>query len=222
MIKISKRLRALADLAGPCQRLIDVGTDHALLPVFMITRGLAVEAIGTEIKEGPLDRALFQVAEAGLEQSIRLLHCDGFGSLRHRPDDVSVIAGMGGPQIAHVLQEAKALDGVLWLQPNTGRPYLRQALAALGFCPEACYHEERGRLYHFWKLDCQLPRKAPRTLSLAEAFIGLELLEGQGPLLPLARKVLAEKARVARLKSRQEAAYLALAEQIEVLLETRA
>ena len=49
-LKLTERLLKIAQLAKGSQKLIDVGCDHAKLPIYLIENGLAQSVIG-EIKK---------------------------------------------------------------------------------------------------------------------------------------------------------------------------
>ena len=53
MTPLSVRLEAVLQLLRPCAVLADVGTDHGLLPVAAVQRGLAERAIAADLRGGP-------------------------------------------------------------------------------------------------------------------------------------------------------------------------
>ena len=54
---MTPRLMAVAGFFRPEDRVLDIGTDHARLPVYLMERGLCAHASATDISEGPLARA---------------------------------------------------------------------------------------------------------------------------------------------------------------------
>ncbi len=133
---LSMRLRLVAELVRQGAVFADVGTDHAYLPLFLLSGGKIERAICSDINEGPLLCAKEHAAAEGLSQNITFLLTSGLsGVLSYAPSDVA-ICGMGGELIAEILTEAqKDLSfGVHFLlQPMSKQEHLRAALCELGF-----------------------------------------------------------------------------------------
>ncbi len=147
---LSNRLQKCADYVTQGSHICDIGTDHALLPVYLVEQGIAASAIAADIGEGPLKAAERTIAQHGLTGRIRTILSDG---LQHIPGDAVtdiIIAGMGGETMVHILETAPfSLDGKrLILQPMTKAEILREWLYTHGFTirQECCAREEQ-RLY---------------------------------------------------------------------------
>jgi tRNA (adenine22-N1)-methyltransferase len=135
-VKLSCRLTQIAKLVPAGSRVADIGTDHALLPVFLVQRGQAAFAVAGDNKPGPLRAAQRQVSKAGLEQQISVRLGDGLEVIEPGEVDTVVIAGMGGSAIAGILERgADRLAGVsrLVLQPNVGADAVRSWLFEHGW-----------------------------------------------------------------------------------------
>lgn len=130
--------------------LYDVGTDHAYLPVHLLSRGRIVGAVASDIASGPLSHAAETVRCAGFSDRVELRLADGLRGIELIPPCDVVIAGMGGEMIAAILSAApqvRAEDVRLLLQPMTRVEELRSYLAKEGFsCEEECVVRE-GKLY---------------------------------------------------------------------------
>ncbi|MCL6458954.1 MAG: class I SAM-dependent methyltransferase, partial [Gorillibacterium sp.] len=131
MIKLSKRLQMIADHVPSESRLADIGSDHALLPVYLVTQGKVPFAVAGEVNPGPFQAAVKQVQAAGLEQIIRVRKGDGLAVLEPEEVNVVTIAGMGGSLIASIL--ASSTDKLrhverLILQPNVAEDQVRRFL----------------------------------------------------------------------------------------------
>ncbi len=117
-------------------RVADIGTDHAYLPIYLVSEGISSEALACDINEGPIRSARANIAAAGLEGRIGTLRTDGLvGVEAFRPDDV-MIFGMGGELIARILSDApwlKSENVGLILQPMTRIATLRAWLLENGF-----------------------------------------------------------------------------------------
>ena len=56
-MKLSERLRQVAEMITPCEVVADVGTDHGYVPIYLIRHGICKRAIAMDINAGPLERA---------------------------------------------------------------------------------------------------------------------------------------------------------------------
>lgn len=127
-VKLSERLWQVARFVPEQCRLADIGSDHALLPVYLVQEGRVTAAIAGEINEGPLNAALRQVQRAGLTGRIAVRQGDGLDVIAAGEVDAVTIAGMGGAAIVGILERGRArLEGVtrLVLQPNVGADAVR-------------------------------------------------------------------------------------------------
>ena len=132
MIKISKRLKALANLVTEGFVLADVGTDHGYLP----QTGKIQRAFAMDIKKGPLLRAREHVEAFGLGDYITLRLSDGVSALSKDEADSVLIAGMGGGVMLHILedgQEVIAMAKELILQPQSEIERVREYLYRKGY-----------------------------------------------------------------------------------------
>ncbi|WP_026297100.1 tRNA (adenine(22)-N(1))-methyltransferase [Paenibacillus daejeonensis] len=196
MIKLSRRLQCIARQIIPGSRVADIGSDHALLPVYLIQQGIASQAVAGEVAEGPLAAAERGVRDAGLQAKIQVRKGDGLAVISPGEIDAVTIAGMGGSLIRDIL-EAGRLEGKLagvrqlLLQPNVGEDSLRRWLDQHGWQLTAEHIlEEDGKIYEI------LSASAPSTDAVSlyetarfEATIGCKVtadrLYQMGPFLIL-------------------------------------
>ncbi|HGD5207375.1 TPA: tRNA (adenine(22)-N(1))-methyltransferase TrmK [Streptococcus pneumoniae] len=149
---ISKRLELVASFVPQGAILLDVGSDHAYLPIELVERGKIESAIAGEVVEGPYQSAVKNVEAHGLEEKIQVRLANGLAAFEEE-DRVSVItiAGMGGRLIARILEEGLGkLANVerLILQPNNREDDLRIWLQNHGFQIVAeSILEEAGKFY---------------------------------------------------------------------------
>lgn len=130
-IKLSKRLMKVAQYIPKGSRLADIGSDHALLPVYAMKQGFVRQAIAGEVNQGPLQAAIRQISAYGLQAQISARLGDGLEIIEPGEVDVITIAGMGGNTITSILEKGLSkLAGVkkLILQPNVGESKVRQWL----------------------------------------------------------------------------------------------
>ncbi|MBW0761642.1 tRNA (adenine(22)-N(1))-methyltransferase [Mammaliicoccus lentus] len=138
MIQINKRLTKVSEYLNH-NKLADIGSDHAYLPIYAIQNNLVKEAIAGEVVKGPFLSAQKNTELHGLSKSIEIKLGDGL-EVVNGTVDVITICGMGGPLIAQILDEGKEKlihYPDLILQANIHALPIRQVLQKLGYNIEA-------------------------------------------------------------------------------------
>ena len=149
---ISKRLRKVAGFVPQDAKILDVGSDHAYLPIYLIQQGRISSAIAGEVVEGPYQSAVTNVADNQMSDKISVRLANGLVAFDKKDQiDVIIIAGMGGRLIADILDNGSAkLASVkrLILQPNNREDELRRWLCGHDFqITEEAIVEENGKFY---------------------------------------------------------------------------
>lgn len=148
----------------PDGAMADIGTDHALLPVYLVQQGIVPKAVAGDIHQGPVQAAERQVRDAGLTDSISVRRGNGLEVLAPGEADTVTIAGMGGGTMADILNGGEeALAGVrrLVLQPNIGERIVREWLVQHGWKLTAeQLLEEDGVLYEVLSADAADAKEA--------------------------------------------------------------
>ena len=129
---ISKRLNKISShIKG--KRMADIGTDHGLVPIFLIENKIVDYAIAADISKPSLQKAIDLAKEKNIELDARL----GDGMEVLKPEDgieTVVIAGMGGVLIGEILSASEISKNVrLILQPMQGAKELRKYLFENGY-----------------------------------------------------------------------------------------
>ena len=177
MITLSARLQAAASLVNGGGSLVDVGTDHAYLPLYLIENGIIDSAIASDIGEGPLANAKKTLINSAAENKIALRLSDGLKNISPEETDEIVICGMGGNLIDEILSAAPWIcrPGMhLVLQPMTHSEDVRRCLCLHGFeiQHEICV-SEKGRVYlamdAIWK---DVPNHKPEGYFFFGSLIG--------------------------------------------------
>lgn len=150
-IELSPRLRSVAELVPGGAVLADIGTDHALLPVYLLQRGRIERAVAADLRKGPLSKARDNAEKYGLLDRMSFCLCDGLSQIRPDDADTIAIAGMGGETIAVILDAApwtKEGGHKLLLQPMTSAYELRDFLSRNGYIIKMEYlNREDRRIY---------------------------------------------------------------------------
>lgn len=150
-MNIQDRLKKVAAFAKG-ERLADIGSDHAYLPIYMAKQGKIKFAIAGEIVEGPHQSSVKNVAENQLSHIIKCKKAAGLDAISLEDNiDVITICGMGGKLIADILEAGKeklANHPRLVLQANVAEKMLREKLEDLDYnIIEEDIIEEDGHIY---------------------------------------------------------------------------
>lgn len=136
IINLSKRLLKIADYVPKGKSVADIGSDHALLPSYLISKEIAPFVIAGELNEGPYQAAKKQISELNIDNKVSVREGDGLSVIMREKIDVVTIAGMGGTLITEILEKGKEhLKTVerLILQPNVGEKPVRKWLDKNGW-----------------------------------------------------------------------------------------
>lgn len=141
IVRLSPRLKAVADYVRQGSRIADVGTDHGYIPIFLAQTGRAARAVAMDVREGPLERAREHIRE--YEAGMPAGHCpiearlsDGLESLRPGEADTVIIAGMGGGLIMRIMEQGRRMWESVdhWiLSPQSDQAGVRRYLEDNGF-----------------------------------------------------------------------------------------
>ena len=227
---LDARLACAASFVRADAVLADVGTDHAYLPIALLSRDAISYAFAADIAEGPLATAKAHLDACSAEDPtlpsrIRLVLTDGLAGLEAVTPAVTDISicGMGGELIARILSDADFVrnpDIRLILQPMTMQPVLRRWLGDNGFAAE----RERlctanGKLYSV--ICCHFTGESyqPQQPLLGDAIVNdpdnAELLPAYlASRIETLRRVVAGRSS-AQIACEEEQAALAYAEALE-------
>ena len=154
-VSLSKRLRMLADMVTPGNRVADVGCDHGFLSIYLVQAGICPAALAMDVRTGPLEAAKGHVAACGLGSYIEVRLSDGLSACGAGEADAVVCAGMGGRLMERILTEgmdrARQMRELI-LQPQSEIPQFRAFLREAGFAvvQEDAVFEE-GKYYFAMK-----------------------------------------------------------------------
>lgn len=129
------RLQTIAQMIQPGMIVADIGTDHALLPIYLVEHDICEKCYACDVADGPIAIAKENIQARGLTDRIPVIQSDGFQKV---PEDCNcgVIAGMGAYTIIEILEESFSfllnLDQLI-LQANDDVPVVREWLNEKGF-----------------------------------------------------------------------------------------
>jgi len=132
---ISKRLIAIAEKVDKCQTVLDIGTDHGYIPIYLLINKICNKVIASDINKGPLKKAEENVKLNKID-GIELRLGSGFNVVKQGEADAAVLAGMGGHLIKDLIIERedifKNLDYAV-LQPVQNPDVLRKFIINKGY-----------------------------------------------------------------------------------------
>lgn len=169
-MRISKRLQAVVQFLDVSDSFIDIGSDHAYIPILMASQGCK-KILATDIHSGALEIAKKNIFEAGYQDVIKIQHADGLCNVSVEDYDTLVIAGMGYFTVEHILKDQKKLKNIkkMILQSNNHLKELRMLLNEIGYAlSDESVVYEAGHYYTIMQYV-----KEDQTLTEVEYLYGL-------------------------------------------------
>ncbi len=135
---LDERLSAAASLVRNGAVIADIGTDHGYIPISLLQEGKIRAAAASDIRSGPLNRAIANAEKYGMTEKIRFFLTDGLQNIPLSDLGVTdiIICGMGGELISEILSACPYVQNEnirLILQPMSAVEALRGYLADNGF-----------------------------------------------------------------------------------------
>jgi len=136
LIKLSDRLSSIKNFIQKGAYVIDVGTDHGYLPVYLAQTGLAKHIMASDISPSSLESARRTASKYGVSDKIEFIEAPGLKGIYEEDVDTIVISGLGGETVIKILSEApwiKRCKTNLILQPQSKIEELCGFLRTSGF-----------------------------------------------------------------------------------------
>lgn len=149
---MDKRLKKIAELVPTGAKVLDVGTDHGYLPMYLAQSDKIACGIVSDVSRESLQKAQDLIKEQKMEHRLQSRVGSGLSVIEEKDGiDCIVIAGMGGHLIAKILEEDKTLlvetEPKLILQPMQNPEALRNYLLKNGYFIEREALAEENRIY---------------------------------------------------------------------------
>ncbi|MBU3159123.1 class I SAM-dependent methyltransferase [Clostridium frigoris] len=155
-MELSIRLKCIVSMIQKCDSVIDVGTDHGYVPIYLVQKGITKKAIASDINKGPVLKAENNIARNNVCNQITCRLGSGLSTVKESEVQVAIIAGMGGNLIRDILETdldiVKKLKYMV-LQPVQNAEVLREYLYKTGYDildEEICYDD--GKFYEIIKV----------------------------------------------------------------------
>lgn len=136
MIRISNRLRAIANFVDDNSNLVDIGCDHGLLDIYLVQTKKNIKVIASDINKNALSNAIKNIKKYKMDNNIKTVLSNGLDSIDVNGLDTIVISGMGTHTIVGILyNNMKKLRNIntLIIQSNNDIDFLRYKVNKLGY-----------------------------------------------------------------------------------------
>lgn len=134
-MKISKRLKAIAEMISKDDKILDIGCDHSLLGIYLKQTYDDIKIIASDINQGAIKNAKKNIEKYKLDGKIDLRLGDGLSVADSSEFNTIVISGMGYYNIVKILSDKQKLETIdkIIIQSNTDVVKLRKAIIKLGY-----------------------------------------------------------------------------------------
>ena len=184
LFKPGHRLAAVVSFVPEAAVVADIGTDHAYLPLYLVTEKACPRVIAVEKSQINCDYARAVISLFKQDHKVEVRCADGLAALQKSDGvEVIVIAGLGGKNICRLLMAAgNSLEHYsrLVLQPMGDASLLRRWLISRGFAIVAeRLAKVKGRFYEVMAAE-------KGTMNIRDPFmleLGPGLLAEPDPLL---------------------------------------
>lgn len=140
MIKISKRLEKVASKVKKKSYVLDVGTDHGILPMYLIEKNIACSVIASDVVPSIVEKTKKEVSKNNMQDKIKVVLSDGLKDIDDKriignKIDTIIIAGMGGILTETILKNrVRFVKGKrLILSPHRDVDLVRKYLHKIGY-----------------------------------------------------------------------------------------
>lgn len=131
MITVNKKLQTIASLINHANKVVDVGSDHALLAIYLLQNQKCQYVYNLDINIEPLQQGIKNCEKYQVIKKTTNLLSDGLTNIKENLSvDYIVVAGMGGNNMQNIIETIPI--NVQWnnliLSPNNNVDKLRQFL----------------------------------------------------------------------------------------------
>ncbi len=141
---MTKRIVEISKFIDANSSVVDIGTDHAMLPIYLYDNNISNDVLATDVNDGPLDIAKKNIGN----RKIKLKKTSGLNGIDEEYD-IYIIAGMGGHLISNIISDNIVkfrLAKKIILQPMQNIYELRKFLYENNFIilnEHICYENNR-------------------------------------------------------------------------------
>lgn len=125
------RIEAIASLVDNDALVVDIGTDHAYLPIYLYENDITKNIVASDISSNALLYAKNNLEKHNLSSKIKLVVSDGFKNL-DECFDIAIISGVGTETIKKILDN-EVLPNKLILSSHKNVSDLREYMFKIGY-----------------------------------------------------------------------------------------
>lgn len=125
------RIEAIASLVDNDALVVDIGTDHAYLPIYLYENDITKNIVASDISSNALLFAKSNLEKHNLRGKIKLVVSDGFKNL-DECFDIAIISGVGTETIKKILDN-EVLPNKLILSSHKNVSDLREYMFKIGY-----------------------------------------------------------------------------------------
>lgn len=125
------RIEAIASLVDNDALVVDIGTDHAYLPIYLYENDITKNIVASDISSNALLFAKNNLEKHNLSSKIKLVVSDGFKNL-NECFDIAIISGVGTETIKKILDN-EVLPNKLILSSHKNVSDLREYMFKIGY-----------------------------------------------------------------------------------------
>ena len=188
MIKLSTRLKRIADFINDDSNIVDIGCDHGLLDIYLSKNKKNINIIASDVRQSALNNAISNIKKYKEEENIKTILSNGLDNIDTTNIDTIIISGMGTHTIVGILyNNLKKLKNIktLVIQSNNDDYFLRYKLTKIGFkIEEETLVEDAKIIYTIIKFT-----KGYKIYSKKELYLGPMLLKENSNLFKKKNKL---------------------------------
>lgn len=133
---LSDRLMKIAEFVQSDTRVLDIGTDHGYIPIYLLEENITDKVIASDISKESLKKTIELVKTKGLQNNIESRLGDGLEVVKIGEVQGVIMAGMGGILIQNILEKnpeiSNSVDYFIF-QPMIASKELRKYLIKNNF-----------------------------------------------------------------------------------------
>ena len=126
---LSQRLLQVSKMIKKSAKVLDVGTDHAYLPIYLKKNKLCKSVCASDVSQNALDIAKKNLIKYDMD--IKLYLSDGLENIKEDYDTIT-LCGMGTSTIVKILDGKKLPDNII-ISSNNDLVKLRKYMNSIGY-----------------------------------------------------------------------------------------
>lgn len=170
----NKRLNLIAKQIKNNEKVLDVGTDHGLLPIILLESGITKNITASDLNKEPLNQAKKNLDNKKMIDKVKLLIMDGIKDIKPNDYDVIVIAGMGGNTISKIIKQKK-FEGRYLIHSTNNIETIRKTIMEINMKITNEWIIKEGKVYNII-IEAV---KGPFDMNSKEIFMGPFLMKNK-------------------------------------------